>query len=176
MAVSNSEPGHRTIRQSSKQSKLVERPIEIWAFSFIPSYEKLLAEEQRAMLEGNVFITGGAGYLARAIYQRARKEQWNCKFTCFSTDDSKHAILSEQYPEVTTIRGDISDISIDVLSSLMKGHRYVIHAAAIKYVDRAEFNVLDTIRVNINGSQNVAMAAYHAGRSEERRVGKECRL
>lgn len=115
------------------------------------------------MLTGKVFISGGAGYLARAIYRRARREQWDCQFTCFSTDDAKHAKLSEEYPEVKTIRGDISDISIDVLSSLMKEHKYVIHAAAIKYVDRAEFNVLDTIRVNVAGSQNVAIAAYHAG-------------
>ena len=121
------------------------------------------------MLSGKIFITGGAGYLSRAIYNRARKEKWEAEFTCFSTDDSKHVLLRELYPEVKCYRGDISDTPVDILSSLMEGHKYVIHAAAIKYVDLAEFNVWDTTRVNINGSQNVILAAHHAG--VERTVG-----
>lgn len=121
------------------------------------------------MLTGKVFITGGAGYLARAIYRRARQEKWECEFTCFSTDDSKHAFLNEIYPEVKCYRGDISDTPIDILSSLMADHKYVIHAAAIKYVDRAEFNVWDTVRVNIKGSENVILAAHAAG--VERAIG-----
>lgn len=114
------------------------------------------------MLEGRIFVTGGAGYLARAIYARAAAENWAAQFTCFSRDDGKHAQLRNRFPSVRCIRGDICQDTA-LLAAGMMGHDVVIHAAAIKYVDLAETNVFDTIRVNIDGSRNVFLAAHIAG-------------
>lgn len=114
------------------------------------------------MLEGRIFITGGAGYLARAIYQRAKDDGWPATFTCFSRDDGKHAQLVNRFPAVRCIRGDICQDTA-LLAAAMTGHDIVIHAAAVKYVDLAETNVLDTIRVNVDGSRNVFLAAHAAG-------------
>ena len=114
------------------------------------------------MLTGKIFISGGAGFLARAIYRRARAEAWDCQFTAFSRDDSKHVALRKRYPEVVCVRGDVAG-DRDYLAAAMRGHDLVIHAAATKYVDLAETNVFDTVRVNVHGSENVAWAAMAAG-------------
>lgn len=115
------------------------------------------------MLSGNVFITGGAGFLARAIYRRARAEDWPCKFTAYSRGDATHAKLRELYPEVRTIRGDVADENVELLASHMQGADYVIHAAATKYVDLGELAARNTVRINVDGSQRVIDAAVRAG-------------
>lgn len=111
-------------------------------------------------LTGRVLVTGGAGFLARGIYRRAQREDWDCVFTCYSRDDSKHVRLRARYPEVACIRGDVTDT--DLLTAAMAGQDIVIHAAAVKYVDLSETNVFDTVRVNIHGSESVVIAAERA--------------
>lgn len=115
------------------------------------------------MLTGRVFITGGAGFLARAIYKQAAEEGWPCEFTAFSRDDSKHVALHQRFPHVRTIRGDVAGTDVEQLAGYMRGHDYVIHAAANKYVDLAELNPWETMRINVHGSENVALAAIRAG-------------
>lgn len=115
------------------------------------------------MLTGKVLITGGAGFLARAIYRRARAEQWDVRFTCASRDDAKHAALQRRFPEVSTVVCDVGLDSVDRLADLMRGFDTVIHAAAWKYVDRAEAAARATIETNVVGSLNVAEAARRAG-------------
>lgn len=112
-------------------------------------------------LSGNVFVTGGAGFLARALYTRARREGWPCRFTCFSRDDHKHAALLRDFPEVAFVRGDVAGDG-ELLAAAMAGHQLVIHAAAAKHVDLSELNVWDTKLVNVDGSQSVAWAAIKA--------------
>jgi UDP-N-acetylglucosamine 4,6-dehydratase len=112
-------------------------------------------------LSGNVFVTGGAGFLARALYTRARLEGWPCRFTAFSRDDHKHAALLRDFPEVACVRGDVAG-DADMLAAAMAGHQLVIHAAAAKHVDLAEYNVWDTKLTNVDGSQSVAWAAIKA--------------
>ncbi len=114
-------------------------------------------------LEGDLHITGGAGFLARAIYRRAEREAWDCRFTALSRDDAKHAALQRQFPNVHTILGDVGAGDDFLLDTAFIGHDVVIHAAASKYVDRAELSAWDTVRTNVYGSQAVAEAAVRAG-------------
>lgn len=114
------------------------------------------------MLTGNILITGGAGFLARGIYERARREKWDARFTALSRDSHKHVQLHRDYPEVRTLQGDVSG-DIDLLHHAMVGHDLVIHAAANKHVDECERNAWDTVRVNVFGSMNVVQAAIAAG-------------
>lgn len=114
------------------------------------------------MLEGKVFVSGGAGFLARALYRRAEAEGWPASFTAFSRDDAKHARLNRQFPNVRCIRGDVAGDETE-LANAMYGHDIVIHAAAAKYVDLAELNSFETVRQNVTGSANVIRAAVRAG-------------
>lgn len=114
------------------------------------------------MLTGRVFITGGAGFIGRALLERARREAWPARFTVFSRDDHKHAAMRRDYPEAAVIRGDVAG-PLEHLAAAMAGHDTVIHAAANKHVDLSELNVAETIRNNVNGSLQVMQAAFQAG-------------
>jgi len=114
------------------------------------------------MIKGNIFITGGAGFLGRGIIKRSIDEKWDCSITVFSRDEVKHAKIKQLFPDVKTIRGDVGG-DFDHLVTAMTGHDIVIHAAATKIIPIAEFNVVQTIRDNVIGSLNVAQAACIAG-------------
>jgi len=112
-------------------------------------------------LSGRVLVTGGSGFIARALYLRARRENWPVEFTAMSRDDHKHARLAQRFPEVRFVAMDVrADVSRQ--AALFRGHDTVIHAAASKHVDLAEFAAWETAEVNIEGSQRVAIAAIEA--------------
>jgi UDP-N-acetylglucosamine 4,6-dehydratase len=63
-----------------------------------------------------------------------------------------------EYPDnkMRYILGDIQDY--DHLMRVIPGHDTVIHAAAMKYIDRSEYNALECLRNNIDGTRSVALA------------------
>lgn len=114
------------------------------------------------MLSGNILITGGSGFLGRAILRKAERESWPAKFTIYSRDETKQWELKRRYPEARCVLGDVAR-DVERLLAVANGHDTIIHAAAVKYIPEAEHNVFETVDVNINGSRNVAMAAIGAG-------------
>lgn len=113
------------------------------------------------MLEGNVFITGGAGFLGRAIMRRAKKEQWPCRFTIYSRNEHLQAQCRSKYPDASYVLGDVRDTSR--LALVMHNAQYVIHAAAMKFIPEAELNASECVSVNIGGAQSVLAAARATG-------------
>lgn len=112
-------------------------------------------------LSGQLLITGGSGFLGRGLLRRIAKEGWDCGVTIYSRDEYKQDLCKRQYPDARYVLGDIRDISR--LEPIMYGHRYVIHAAALKYVPEAEYNAAECVAVNVDGSRTVIMAALSAG-------------
>lgn len=108
-------------------------------------------------LKGSILITGGAGTLGKAIIKRAHKENWDCNITIFSTDAMKHLEVRRQYPHVNSVIGDIRDYT--TLYNAMAGKDIVVHAAAVKHIPVSEVHSLDTIAINVEGSQNVLQCA-----------------
>lgn len=108
-------------------------------------------------LKGNVLITGGAGYLGRAIVRRAVRENWDCQFTILSRDPTKHHKMQTEFPKCRYIIGDVEDR--DGLIKSFSGHDLVIHAAAQKHIPEGENNVGSTMDTNYQGSREVARAA-----------------
>lgn len=111
-------------------------------------------------LKGRIIITGGAGFLGRNIVSRAISEKWNCDFSILSRDPIKHHKMQQDFPKCRYIVGDICDLN--GLSKAFTGHDIVIHAGAFKHIPDGERNVRETIRVNVEGSDNVARAAIMA--------------
>lgn len=109
----------------------------------------------------NIFVTGGAGTLGRAIARRRKHEGWTGRFTVYSTDDHKHSYMRSLYPDVQFVQGDIRNPV--TLYNAMVGHDIVIHAAAVKVIPTSEWCSIDTFDVNVNGSLNVAECAVKAG-------------
>jgi len=111
------------------------------------------------MIEGKVFLTGGTGTLGKAIIRRAHEEDWPCEITVFSRDPMKQFPIKKEYPDVKFVVGDVCDFA--TLANAIAGHDIVLHLAAQKHIPTGEFNVMQTISVNLNGSINVAEACYH---------------
>lgn len=111
-------------------------------------------------MNGNILITGGSGFLGRAIMLIARTYGWDTRFTIYSRDELKQDKCHREFPDARYVLGDICDT--DRLMTTMIGHDIVIHAAALKYIPEGELNASECIRVNINGAQSVIKAARAA--------------
>lgn len=109
----------------------------------------------------NIFVTGGAGTLGKAIARRRKELGWTGKLTVYSTDEVKHARMRKQYPDVNYVQGDIRNP--ETLYLAMVGHDIVIHAAATKVIPVGEWFSMDVIDVGVNGSQIVCSTAVRAG-------------
>lgn len=108
----------------------------------------------------NLFVTGGAGTLGRAIARRRKQDGWTGKLTVYSTDNHKHERMRTEYPDVNFVQGDIR--SYTTLYNSMVGHDVVIHAGAVKVIPDSELWSMDTFDVNVVGSMNVCAAAVQA--------------
>lgn len=114
------------------------------------------------MTDNNVLITGGSGFLGRGIMHFAQKHSWGAHFIVYSRDETKQDVCKSMYPDATYVLGDVKDEDRLFLTMCIYGVTTVIHAGAIKYIPEAEFNVEETVDVNVHGSRNVAHAAFLA--------------
>lgn len=105
-----------------------------------------------------VLVTGGSGFLGRGILRAAERLDWDV--TIYSRDEMKQVLCKERYPDVRCVLGDIKDV--DRLTMAMMGQELVVHAAAIKFVPEAEFNVEECVAVNVDGTRAVIRAAIAA--------------
>lgn len=104
-----------------------------------------------------VFITGGAGFLGRAILRQVKRGDLNWDVTVYSRDEAIQKECWMKYPDFHYILGDVRDF--DRLGMAMAGQEWVIHAAALKYIPEAELNATECVSVNVDGSRNVLTAA-----------------
>lgn len=102
----------------------------------------------------NILITGGTGSLGRALLPRLYGEH---NITIFSRDETKQGLLKKEYPECNYILGDIANL--EELQLAFRGIDVIYHFAAYKQVPSAQNNVNATIKTNVIGSKNVALAA-----------------
>ena len=120
------------------------------------------------MLNGKtVLITGGSGSFGNKfvevilrdyprvkkiiIYSRGELKQFNMRQSWPEKD----------YPQLRYFIGDVRDK--DRLIRACEGVDVIIHAAAMKQVDTAEYNPDECIKTNVNGAQNVIAAALACG-------------
>ena len=120
------------------------------------------------MLNGKtVLITGGTGSFGKKFIETILERYPNVKkIIIFSRDELKQSDLKQKYPSSTYSQlrffiGDVRDK--DRLVRACEGVDIIIHAAAIKQVDTAEYNPTECIRTNIDGAENVIHAALDCG-------------
>ena len=112
----------------------------------------------------NYLITGGTGSLGRALVRKLVANPSVRRIVVFSRDELKQYEFRQEVgrdPRVRFFIGDIRDEKR--LSRAMHGVEFVIHTAALKQVDAAEYNPYEFIQTNIIGSQNVIEAAINSG-------------
>lgn len=113
-----------------------------------------------------VLITGGTGSFGKRCAQYLL--QFNPKkLIIFSRDEQKHVQMrrdlfpAKDFPQIRYFVGDVRDLAR--LRRAFSGVDYVIHAAAMKHVDIAEYNPQECIRTNIGGAENVISASIDCG-------------
>ena len=114
-----------------------------------------------------VLITGGTGSFGKKFIETILDRYSGIKkIIIYSRDELKQSDLKQKYPErdfphLRFFIGDVRDK--ERLKRACEGVDVIIHAAAIKQVDTAEYNPTECIRTNIDGAENVIHAALDCG-------------
>ena len=116
------------------------------------------------IFEGSsILITGGTGSFGKAFLSHVLKTKDPARVAIYSRDELKQYEMKLTYgddPRVRFFLGDIRDR--DRLAMALHGVDYVVHAAALKQVDTAEYNPMEYVKTNILGSENVMLASIDA--------------
>lgn len=116
------------------------------------------------LAQGNILVTGGTGSFGKAFIEHALKELDPARIVVFSRDELKQYEVRQQFGDDPRLRWFIGDIrDRDRLTRAMHGIDFVVHAAALKQVDTAEYNPFEFIKTNVLGSQNVIESAIDSG-------------
>ena len=120
------------------------------------------------MLNGkSVLITGGTGSFGKRFVETILNRYPEVKrIVIYSRDELKQFELKQKYPhdrypQLRFFIGDVRDG--ERLKRACEGIDVIIHAAAIKQVDTAEYNPEECIKTNVHGAQNVINAALQTG-------------
>lgn len=111
----------------------------------------------------SLLITGGTGSLGDELTFSLLKKFNLKKIIIFSRDElkqSEHNKKFKSFDKKNILRyflGDVRDA--DRLKFAFKNVDIIIHAAALKHVDQAEYNPYEFINTNINGAKNVIQAS-----------------
>ena len=108
----------------------------------------------------NILITGGTGSFGKKFLDKILQKKNNFrKIIVFSRDEYKQHILKKRFSnnknfeKLRFFLGDIRDK--DRLNIALRDVDIVIHAAALKQVDSAEYNPTEYVKTNVIGSQNI---------------------
>lgn len=115
------------------------------------------------LTDSSLLITGGTGSFGKEFLRYVLDHEKPHRVAILSRDELKQSEMRAAFPEdnIRWFLGDIRDR--DRLTRAMHGVDYVVHAAALKQVDTAEYNPFEFVKTNILGSQNVIDAAIDAG-------------
>jgi len=111
----------------------------------------------------SILITGGTGSLGKELTKTILKRWPEIKrLVIFSRDEQKHYQMAQEYsptkyPAMRYFIGDVRDL--DRLKRAFNGIDYVIHAAAMKHIDIAEYNPDECVKTNVGGAENVIKAS-----------------
>jgi UDP-N-acetylglucosamine 4,6-dehydratase (inverting) len=109
-------------------------------------------------------VTGGTGSFGKAFIQELLDKHDPRRIVIYSRDELKQYECRQLFNDDQRLRWFLGDIrDLHRLNRAMHGVDYVVHAAALKQVDTAEYNPYEFVKTNIIGSQNVIEACIDAG-------------
>mgnify|MGYP001275344398 FL=1 len=113
-----------------------------------------------------ILVTGGTGSFGRSFIKVVLKRYKIRRCIVFSRDELKQYEMSQEFPAgpglpIRYFIGDVRDV--ERLELAMRDVDYVVHAAALKHVQTAEYNPFECVKTNIHGAENVVMAAIRTG-------------
>ena len=129
-----------------------------WCESHLLNFSKwqnffTLVPKERLVTNKHILVFGGTGSLGHKIVEMYGRDN---KITVFSRDENKHWQMNSKYKQLEFIIGDIRD-SQRVSNAILRTHPdIIIIASAVKHVDRCEYEVSETMQINLVGAMNVA--------------------
>lgn len=101
-----------------------------------------------------ILIFGGSGSLGNRLIETYID---NNTIINYSRDENKHWLMELKYknPNLSNIIGDIRDLEKVRQSILRVNPDIIIIAAALKHIDRAEYEINECLGTNIKGLQNI---------------------
>ena len=114
--------------------------------------------------ESDILVTGGTGSFGKAFVRYALENLNPRRLIIFSRDELKQYEVRQLFDDDRRLRWFIGDVRDEQrLLRAMHNVDYVVHAAALKQVDTAEYNPFEFVKTNVMGSQNVIEAAIDTG-------------
>ena len=110
-----------------------------------------------------ILVTGGTGSFGQKFTRTVLKEHEPRSIRIFSRGELLQYEMNLKFndPRLRFFIGDVRDR--DRVHRAMSGVDVVVHAAALKQVPTAEYNPIEAVRTNIDGSVNVVDAAIDRG-------------
>ena len=112
----------------------------------------------------SILITGGTGSFGKKFIEILLNKYKPKRLIVYSRDEQKQVELEQKWSgkKFSVIRYFIGDVrDLDRLTLAMQKIDIVVHAAALKHVDKAEYNPFEVIKTNILGGQNVITASIN---------------
>lgn len=111
----------------------------------------------------SVLITGGSGFFARAFVEECLRRSVS-RICIYSRGEARQADLRAALGDPSECRWFIGDVrDVGRLSQAMREVELVVHAAALKRIEVAEYDVSEVVKTNVMGTLNVVDAATAAG-------------
>jgi UDP-glucose 4-epimerase len=106
-----------------------------------------------------LLITGGTGSFGNAVLQRFLQSEQFAEIRIFSRDEKKQDDMRNQLKnsKLKFYIGDVRDFNS--IEPVTRGVDYIFHAAALKQVPSCEFFPMQAVKTNVEGTQNVILAA-----------------
>ena len=106
----------------------------------------------------SILITGSSGFLGRQIMKSINRKLYK-NIICIIHSEKRYKENDFLFENCKVYKGDISDK--DFISNIFSENKidYVIHAAAMKYIDTCEKYQNDCINTNIKGTLNICYQA-----------------
>tara|TARA_B100000401_G_scaffold432116_1_gene369042 strand:+ start:256 stop:1245 length:990 start_codon:yes stop_codon:yes gene_type:complete len=112
----------------------------------------------------SILITGGTGSFGKKFVEMTLNKFNPKKVVIFSRDEMKQWEMAKKYEDDDRVRFFIGDVrDKDRLWRALSEIDYVVHAAALKIVPKAEYDPFECIRTNINGAMNLIDIAIDRG-------------
>ena len=111
-----------------------------------------------------ILITGGTGSFGHAFVLMTLKKYNPRRLVIFSRDEMKQWEMAKLFPDDHRVRFFIGDVrDKDRLYRALDGIDYVVHAAATKIVNTAEYNPFECVKTNVMGAMNLIDACIDKG-------------
>ena len=118
-----------------------------------------------SVLKGDsILVTGGTGSFGQAFVKYALNKLDPRRIIIYSRDEVKQLQMRKELGEDPRLRFFIGDVREPTrLQRALQGVDSVIHCAALKQVDTAEYNPIEYIKTNVFGAENLINASIDAG-------------